>query len=226
MMKINILTIFPEMFESVLKTSILKRAQENKLVKIRLHHLRHWATDKHRQVDDRPYGGGPGMVMRVDIIDRALQDLRQNNPQAPVILLSPQGETYRQAQAEKLVKEPGLILVAGHYEGYDERLREYVDLELSIGDYVLTGGELPALIVVDSLTRLIPGVLGDENSAAQDSFSSGQLDYPEYTKPRIYRGQSVPEVLLSGNHAQIKQWRADQARKKTQEKRPDLLKTD
>lgn len=225
-MKIDVLTIFPEMFESVLQTSMIKRAQEMGVVEIILHDLRDWTTDKHRQVDARPFGGGPGMVMRVDILNQAIQALRQENPQAPVILLTPQGEKYQQRQAEELVRQESLILVAGHYEGYDERIRDYVDLELSIGDYILTGGELPAMVIIDSLIRLLPGVLGDENSAVYESFSSGQLDYPEYTKPREYQGQSVPEVLLSGDHARIEQWRQQQAEKKTREKRPDLLKTD
>ncbi len=225
-MKIDVLTIFPEMFESVLQTSIVKRAQEIEAVEIILHDLRDWTTDKHRKVDNRPFGGGPGMVMRVDVLHRAIQALRQENPQAPVVLLTPQGQKYEQRQAKKLSKQDGLILVAGHYEGYDERIRDYVDLELSIGDYVLTGGELPAMIVIDSLIRLLPGVLGDKNSAVYESFTSGRLDYPEYTKPREYRDQPVPEVLLSGDHARIEQWRQQQAEKKTREKRPDLLKTD
>lgn len=224
-MTIDILTIFPDMLTSVLETSILKRAQKSGTVEIRTHDLRDWATDKHKKVDDRPFGGGPGMVLKVDVLRPAIQDLRQQNPEAKVVLLSPQGQTFHQEQAENLAQEKGLILVAGHYEGFDERVRDYVDFELSIGDYVLTGGELPAMVVIDSVVRLLPGVLGDESSASQDSFSDPgnrqKLDYPEYTQPREYDGKKVPEILLSGHHAKIEKWRQEQAEKKTKTKRVD-----
>lgn len=223
MFQIDILTIFPEMFESVFAVSILNRAQQEALIELRVHDLRDWTTDKHHKVDDRPFGGGPGMVMKVDVLHRAIKALKEKNPQAPTILLSPQGQSYQQSQAENFTQEEGLILIAGHYEGFDERIRNYIDLELSIGDYVLTGGEIPAMVVVDSVARLLPGVLGDKNSTQEDSFTSGQLDYPEYTKPRIYNEKEVPTVLLSGNHAKIKAWRQKKAEEKTKEKRPDLI---
>lgn len=209
-MRIDVLTLFPAMMRPVFEDSILKRAQEAGLVELRTHDLRDWATDKHHIVDDRPYGGGPGMVLKVNVLHLAIKNLRQQNQSAKVILLSPRGEKYAQSLAEDLAQETGLILVAGHYEGFDERVRQYVDLELSIGDYVLTGGEIPAMVVVDSVVRLIPGVLGDENSAVTDSFSTardGKLGYPQYTRPEEYGGQKVPQVLKSGDHAAIEKWR-------------------
>ena len=217
-MQIEVITLFPEMFENVLGTSILKRAQEKGLVEIRLHQLRDWAKDKHRTVDDRPYGGGPGMVLKVDVVEPAIIEVTSNQRPATgkVILLSPQGRRYDQKMARGLAKEERLILVAGHYEGFDERIREFVDEEISIGDYVLTGGEIPAMVIIDSVVRLIPGVLGDEESVKWESFSEeGLLDFPQYTRPAEYKGLKVPEVLLSGNHAEIEKWRRKMAEEKS-----------
>ena len=217
-MQIEVITLFPEMFENVLGTSILKRAQEKGLVEIRLHQLRDWAKDKHRTVDDRPYGGGPGMVLKVDVVEPAIIEVTNNQQPATgkVILLSPQGRRYDQKMARGLAKEERLILVAGHYEGFDERIREFVDEEISIGDYVLTGGEIPAMVIIDSVVRLIPGVLGDEESVKWESFSEeGLLDFPQYTRPAEYKGLKVPEVLLSGNHAEIEKWRRKMAEEKS-----------
>lgn len=222
-MRIDIITIFPEMFTSVVEASILKRAQNKGLLEIHLHNLREWTTDTHRTVDDRPYGGGPGMVMKVDILHRAIKDIKEKNPGAPVILMTPQGQPYQQETAEKLATNKGMILISGHYEGYDERVRDYVDQEISIGDYVLTGGELPAMIVIDSVARLIPGVLGHNESAQYESFSEGLLDFSQYTRPEEYEGKRVPEILLSGNHKEIEKWRKEEAVKRTKERRPDLL---
>lgn len=223
-MKIDVVTLFPTMFESVFAESIIKRAQESGAVKIKIHNLRDWAIDKHRIVDDRPYGGGPGMVLKVDVMHRAIKDLKKQNLDAKIILLTPQGEKYSQQKAEQFSQEKCLILIAGHYEGFDERIRDYVDQEISIGDYVLTGGEIPAMVIIDSVVRLLPGVLGDENSASTDSFSAGsnQLGYPQYTRPDKYEGKKVPEILKSGDHAKIEAWRKKQAEKKTSERSEDL----
>ncbi len=224
-MKLNIVTLFPALFESVFAASILKRAQQAGRVEIKIHNLRDWAADKHKMVDDRPFGGGPGMVLKVEVLYRAIQDLKKQQPDSKVILLTPQGEKYSQPQAESFSKEESLILIAGHYEGFDERIRAYVDQEVSIGDYVLTGGEIPAMVVVDSVVRLLPGVLGDENSAPTDSFSAGSklLGHPQYTRPKEFNGQQVPSVLLSGDHEKIKTWRYKQSKKKTQSRRLDLV---
>ena len=220
--KIQILTIFPEVCRAVFGESILKRAQEKRLVEFEAVDLRDWTADKHRSTDDAPYGGGPGMVMTIGPIDRALEGLRK--PESRVIFLSPQGSQFTHKVAEDLSREPHLILLCGHYEGVDQRVCDHlVDDEISIGDYVLTSGVLPALVVADAVTRLIPGVLGDLQSAVQESFVSGVLDHPHYTRPESYRGWEVPPVLLSGNHGAIEKWRKDQAEKITREKRPDLL---
>jgi len=221
-MKIDILTIFPEMFEGPFKESMIKRAQEKKLVEIKIHNLRNWTEDKHKTVDDKPFGGGPGMIMKVEVIDKALKDLKLKNSR--VILLTPQGKTFKQKTARELSKVKHIILICGHYEGFDERIREYfVDEEISIGNYVLTGGEIPAMVVVDSVVRLIPGVVGNEKSTKDESFSNGLLEYPQYTRPADYKGRKVPEVLLSGNHKEIEKWRKEQAKKKTKKRRSDLL---
>ena len=219
-MKIQILTIFPDVCRAVLGESILKRAQEKKLAVLEAVDLRAWTSDRHRTTDDAPYGGGPGMVMKIEPIDRALNDLR--TPESRVILMSPQGRKFSQAAADGLAREKHLILVCGHYEGIDQRVADHlVDDEISIGDYVLTSGVLPALVVTDAVVRLIPGVLGDSQSAVQDSFVSGALDHPHYTRPETYRGWQVPGVLLSGNHAAIEAWRSETARETTR-RRPDL----
>ncbi|MCK9588377.1 MAG: tRNA (guanosine(37)-N1)-methyltransferase TrmD [Terrimicrobiaceae bacterium] len=220
-MKIQILTIFPEVCRAVFGESILKRAQEKRLVELEALDLRAWTTDKHRSTDDAPYGGGPGMVMKIEPIDRALGALRK--PDSRVVFLSPQGRQFSHKIAEELALEPHLIFLCGHYEGVDQRVSDHlVDDEISIGDYVLTSGVLPALVITDALVRLVPGVLGDLQSAQQDSFVKGHLDHPHYTRPENYRGWAVPEILLSGNHAAIERWRRDQAAEATRTKRPDL----
>ena len=194
-------------------------------MEIKIHDLREWAEDERGTVDDKPYGGGPGMILRVDIVERAITNIKLliSNKNQKVILLTPQGHKFNQGKARELAKLDHLILIAGHYEGFDERVRSLVDEEISIGDYVLTGGELPAMVVVDTVVRLIPGVLGKEESLAEESFTSGWLEYPQYTRPEEFKGMKVPEVLLSGNHAQIAEWRQEQAIKRTRERRPDLV---
>lgn len=220
-MKIQILTIFPEMCRGILESSILKRAQEKNLAHLESVDLRQWAKDRHRSTDDAPYGGGPGMVMKVEPIDLALADLRR--PASRVVLMSPQGRRLTHALASELSQTEHLILLCGHYEGIDQRVSDHlIDDEISIGDYVLTNGALAALVVTDAIVRLIPGVLGDEQSAVQESFADGLLDHPHYTRPEDYRGWKVPDILLSGNHAAIAAWRRSQALAKTQRIRPDL----
>ena len=224
MIRFDILSIFPEMFASPLQFSLLKRAREKGLIDVRLFDIRQYAGDKHKMTDDAPYGGGGGMVMKVEPIERALAALDRKGEETQVILLSPQGELFNQKMAERLSLYSRLILICGHYEGVDERVREHLtDKELSIGDYILTGGELSALVVIDAVSRLIPGVLGNSESAASDSFAMGILEYPQYTRPAVYRDWQVPEVLLSGNHAEITAWRRREALKRTWIRRPDLL---
>jgi tRNA (guanine37-N1)-methyltransferase len=221
-MKIDVLTLFPGMFTGPLDESIIKRAREAGRLDLAIHNLRSYAHDRHKTVDDRPFGGGPGMLLKPEPIFEAVEDLARENTH--VVLMSPSGRAFSQAIAQELAAREHLLLVSGHYEGFDERVREQLaDDELSIGDYVLTNGALPVMVIVDAVTRLLPGVLGDEESANQDSFSDGLLEYPQYTRPAEFRGMKVPEVLLSGNHAQIAQWRAEQARQRTKERRPDLL---
>ena len=216
-MRIDILTIFPEMFSGPFEESMVKRAREDGKVEIKIHNLRDWSKDKHKSVDDRPYGGGAGMVMRVDIIDRALGDLKlkMKNEKCKVVLMSAKGKNYTQQDAKAYTQLEQLILIAGHYEGVDERVAKFlVDEELRIGDYVLTGGELPAMVVVDSVVRLLPGVLGNEKSVKEESHSEpGYLEYPQYTRPEEYKGWKVPEVLLGGNHAEIEKWRGENSKK-------------
>jgi tRNA (guanine37-N1)-methyltransferase len=225
MIRFDILSIFPEMFVSPLQSSLLKKAQEKGLIDIRLFDIRQYAENKHKMTDDAPYGGGGGMVMKVEPIDRALDALTPLEDKAPVILLTPQGETFNQNMAEQFSRYARLVLICGRYEGVDERVREHLaDKEVSVGDYVLTGGELPALVIVDAVSRLIPGVLGNSESSVSDSFSTGILEYPHYTRPNIYKGWRVPDVLLSGNHAEIEEWRKRKALEKTLMRRPDLLK--
>ncbi len=221
-MKIQILTIFPDACRSVFSESILKRAQEKNLATLEAVDLRKWTKDRHRTVDDAPYGGGPGMVMKIEPIDLALAEIRSTA--SKVILLTPQGRTFSDSIARKLAKETDLVFLCGHYEGIDQRVADHlVDDEISIGDYVLTSGVLPALVVTDAVVRLIPGVLGDEESAQQDSFSAGILDHPHYTRPAEYKGWKVPEILLGGNHAAIEKWRRETALEATRKRRPDLL---
>jgi tRNA (guanine37-N1)-methyltransferase len=221
-MKIDVLTLFPAMFAGPLDESIIKRARETGRLDLAIHNLRDCAHDRHRTVDDRPYGGGPGMLLKPEPIFEAVESLAGEH--SHVILLSPSGRTFHQTLAQDLARREHLILVSGHYEGFDERIREQLaDDELSIGDYVLTNGALPIMVIVDAVTRLLPGVLGDDESATDESFSHGLLEYPQYTRPADFRGMKVPEVLLSGNHAQIAKWRAERARLRTEERRPDLL---
>jgi len=211
--KIDILTLFPDMFKGPFSESIVKRAQKKDVVEIKIHNLRDWAKDKHKSVDDKPYGGGAGMVLRVDVVDDALQDLKKKN--SKIILLSPQGQKFTQSKAKELLKLDHLILIAGHYEGFDERIREnLIDEEISIGNYVLTGGELPAMVVVDSIVRLLPGVLGDKESLVDETHSKpGQKKHPVYTRPENFKGWKVPDTLLSGNHKEIEKWRKEKAKK-------------
>jgi tRNA (guanine37-N1)-methyltransferase len=224
MIRFDVLSVFPEMFASPLNGSLIGKAREKGLIDIRLHDIRDYALDRHRMTDDAPYGGGGGMVMKVEPIDRALQAVLPDRSEAPVILMTPQGEPFTQRRAEELATFGRLVLVCGRYEGVDERVREHlVDRELSIGDYVLSGGELAAMVVIDAVSRLVPGVLGNEASAAEDSFSTGLLEYPHYTRPAVYRGWATPEVLLSGNHAEIEAWRRRESLKRTLRRRPELL---
>jgi tRNA (guanine37-N1)-methyltransferase len=213
-MKIDIITLFPSMFTGPFDTSMLKKAKDNGMVKINIHDLRDWTTDAHRTTDDRSYGGGPGMVLMVEPIDKALKSLK--TPDSIVILLSPQGEIFSQPKARDLALKKHIIFLSGHYEGFDERIREHlIDEEISIGKYVLTGGELPAMVITDAIVRLLPGVL-EEEASSNESFSEGDnLDFPVYTRPEEYNGWKVPEVLLGGNHKQIKEWRQQKAEEKT-----------
>lgn len=221
-MKIDVLTLFPAMFAGPLDESIVMRARRAGLLDLQVHNLRDYAHDRHKTVDDRPFGGGPGMLLKPEPIFEAVEKLARENTR--IILLSPAGRVFNQAIARKLAQYDDLLLISGHYEGFDERIREqWADDELSIGDYVLTNGALPAMVVIDTITRLLPGALGDEESARDESFSQGLLEYPQYTRPAEFRGMKVPEVLLSGNHAEIAKWRAEQSRLLTQQRRPDLL---
>ena len=219
-MKINILTLFPNMFDGFLTESIIKRAITSNKVEINIKNLRDYAKNKHKQVDDTPYGGGSGMVLMCEPVFDAVEDLKTKNTK--VIMMTPQGKPYNQKMAEKLSEEKDLLIICGHYEGFDERISSIVDEEISIGDYVLTGGEIPAMVLTDSVTRLLPGVI-DNESKANESFSEDLLDYPTFTKPREYKGMKVPDVLLSGDHKKIDEWRREEQIKKTKEKRPDLL---
>jgi len=223
-MKIDILTIFPKMFDNVLNESIIKRAQESGRVKIKTHNLRDWTHDRHRTVDDKPFGGGAGMVMKPEPIFEAIDDLKPKRD-TKIILLTPQGKKLNQKVAKRISKQKHLILICGHYEGVDERIRkELVTDEISIGDYILTCGELPAMVLIDSIIRLIPNVLGHKDSAKFESFENSLLEYPQYTRPAEYEGLKVPKVLLSGNHKSIEEWRKNESVKRTKARRPDLLK--
>jgi tRNA (guanine37-N1)-methyltransferase len=220
--KIDVLTLFPDICRAPLSESIMKRAQENGVVDLRIHNLRDWTTDKHHIVDDAPFGGGQGMVMKPEPIFAAVEDLR--NEASKILLMSPAGNRFDQPTATKLSQEPHLIIICGHYEGVDHRVMEHlIDWEFSIGDYVLTNGAIAAVVLIDAITRLLPGALGHEQSAVDDSFNHGVLEAPQYTRPAEFRGWKVPQVLLSGNHAEITRWRKEQAIKRTRENRPDLL---
>lgn len=223
-MRFDLFTLFPEVFAPYLDASILKRAQEANLVAFHLHNIRDWTTDKHHTTDDEPYGGGGGMVMKAGPIFAAVEGVLGDPPVCPVILMTPQGRTFNQSIARELAQHPRLALISGRYEGIDERVREHlVSDEISIGDYVLTGGELPALVLVDAITRLVPGVLGDAEATGKDSHSFGLLEHPHYTRPGEFRGWEVPEVLRSGNHALVDRWRLEMSIRRTLERRPDLL---
>jgi tRNA (guanine37-N1)-methyltransferase len=229
-MRFDVLTLFPEMIEQACNHSIVARAREAGIIELACTNIRDFATDRHRSVDDKPFGGGPGMVMMAPPVFEAIESASAGHPADPLrVLLTPQGERFEQATAERLAKRDRLMLVAGHYEGFDERIRTMVDMELSVGDVVLSGGELAALVVIDAVTRLLPGAIGAEDGAAHESFQptgpEGRrlLEYPQYTRPREYRGMSVPEVLISGDHGKVARWRDEQAKQRTEQRRPDLL---
>ncbi|MBS7530391.1 tRNA (guanosine(37)-N1)-methyltransferase TrmD [Hazenella sp. IB182353] len=226
-MRFDVLTLFPEMFTGFLDTSMIKKAHEKGLVETSVINFRDFTTDQHRTVDDSPYGGGGGMVLKPDPIFAAVESICEHEAKPPpVLLMSPQGAPFTQEKAEELAHHSRLIILCGHYEGYDERIREHLATEeISIGDYVLTGGELPAMVVMDSVSRLITGVLGNHSSAVDDSFSTGLLEYPQYTRPVEFRGHRVPDVLLSGHHQKIQKWRREQSLLRTYARRPDLLET-
>ena len=225
-MQFDVFTLLPEVFIPYLESSILQRARQRGLIDVRVHNIRAWASDKHHVTDDEPYGGGGGMVMKVEPVFAAVESILRPEPGCPVILLTPQGRVFNQKIAQELSAQPRLALVCGRYEGVDERIREHlVTDEISIGDYVLTGGELPALILVDAISRLIPGVLGDPDGAMDDSHATGLLEYPHYTRPPEYRDWGVPEILLSGDHAKIEKWRREQSLRRTFKRRPDLLES-
>ncbi len=222
-MKIDIITLFPGMFKGPFDMSMLWKAQEKGLVEINFIDLRDFGLGPRRQVDDTPYGGGDGMVLKPEPVFAAVEAAKKGNPKAKVLIMSPAGLQFKQAMAQDFSKEAGLIIICGHYEGFDERILSLVDVELSVGDYVLTGGELPAMVIVDAVVRLIPGVLGGPMSAIEESFSDGMLEYPHYTRPAEFEGMAVPEVLQNGHHAEIEAWRREQALAKTKKNRPDLL---
>ena len=220
-MRIDFVTLFPGMFPAVMDASMMARAQEKGLVSWGCVNPRDFTEDKHHKVDDRPFGGGPGMLMMAEPLEKAIKSVKKKN--SKVIFLSPQGKTFNDKTALRFSREERLILVCGHYEGVDERVAELFDEEISVGDYVLTGGELPAMLVADAVARLVPGVLKKEDAAVSESFTDGLLDFPQYTRPRVWKGREVPEVLFSGDHAKIAQWRRDAAAKATKRKRPDLI---
>jgi tRNA (guanine37-N1)-methyltransferase len=220
----DVFTLFPDVFTPYLDTSILQRARERRLVEVRLHNIRNWTTDRHHVCDDIPYGGGGGMVMKPEPIFTAVESVLGAPPICPLILLDPQGRVFTQAVAQELSQYSHLALLCGRYEGIDERVRQHlVTDEISIGDYVLSGGELPSLVLIDAITRLIPGALGDPGGAADDSHATGLLEYPHYTRPPVFRGWKVPDILLSGDHGRIDRWRRQQALVRTRQRRPDLL---
>jgi tRNA (guanine37-N1)-methyltransferase len=224
-MEFDVFTLLPEVFFPYLNSSILERARQRSLIEVRVHNIRDWASTKHHVTDDEPYGGGGGMVIKVEPVFAAVESVLGPETNIPVILLTPQGRVFNQKIAQELVQQPRLALICGRYEGVDERIRQHlVTDEISIGDYVLTGGELPALVLIDAISRLISGVLGDPDGAMDDSHSSGLLEYPHYTRPAEFRGWGVPEILLSGDHAKIEKWRREQSLRRTLKRRPDLLK--
>ncbi len=223
-MNIDILTLFPDMFKALTAESIMERAQRFAKVKIRTHNIRDFAANKHHKVDDKPFGGGPGMVLQCQPVIDTIKSVKRLSPRAKVILMSPKGKMLNHSLSLSLSKASGLMLVCGHYEGVDERIKSIIDQEVSVGDYILTGGELPAMVLIDSVVRLLPGVLGHEESNIDESFSNGLLEYPQYTRPANYNGKRVPELLISGNHNFVKSWRKKKSILKTIEQRPDLIK--
>jgi len=225
-MRFIILSLFPESFESYLNVSLLSRAQAHELISVETYNLRDWGEGAHKTVDNPPYGGGAGMVFRVDVMAKALKalKLKKGKKSQAIILMTPQGSTFNQATARKLLKYKTIVLICGRYEGFDERIRDLVDMEISLGDFVLTGGEIPALAIVDAVARLVPGVVGKSESLVHESFSENMLEYPQYTRPEVFNKKSVPKVLLSGNHAKVEEWRRAEALKRTTKRRPDLLK--
>jgi len=225
LIRFDVLSIFPDMFSSPLNYSLLKKAQDKDLIEIFIHNIRDWAEDKHKMTDDAPYGSGCGMVMKVGPVDKALAAVKKKEMNPLVILMTPQGELFNQRIAAELATKRQIVIICGRYEGVDERIRRHLaDREISIGDYILTGGELSALILIDAVSRFVPGVLGNMRSVEGDSFSDGLLEYPQYTRPADYKGWKVPDVLLSGNHAQIENWRREESLRKTYRRRPDLLR--
>lgn len=225
-MKIEILTLFPDIFKGVFDESMIKIAREKGIADIKVHNLRKWTHDRHKTADDKPFGGGPGMVMKIEPVDEALTEIKNDAGKAgrlKVILLTPQGRVFDQETAKELAGLEHVVLICGHYEGFDERIRGLADMEVSIGDYILTCGEIPAMVLCDAMIRLQPGVLGGEESLFSESFNDGLLEYPQYTRPAEYKGMKVPEVLLSGDHKKIEKWRRDEALARTKERRPDLI---
>ena len=223
MIRFDILTLFPDMFQSPFASSVLKRAIDRGLIKVNIYNIRDFTADKHHVVDDSPYGGGSGMVMMAGPIVEGIERIKSTNGSPRVILMTPQGVTFHHAEAKRLSQCGHLLFVCGRYEGVDERVREYIDEEISIGDYILTGGELAVMVVIDAISRFVPGVLGSEASVLEESFADALLEYPQYTRPRVFRGQGVPEVLVSGDHRQITLWRRKEALRRTLIRRPDLL---
>jgi tRNA (guanine37-N1)-methyltransferase len=221
-MKIDVLTLFPEMFAGPFDVSMVARARKAGVVDLQIRNLRDWTHDRHKTVDDRPFGGGPGMVLKPEPIFEAVEALASEKTR--LLMMAPTGRVFTQAMARELAAEEHLVFLCGSYEGFDERIRTLIDDEISIGDYVLTNGGLPAMVIIDAVTRLLPGVLGHDESAHDESFSHGLLEYPHYTRPAEFRGMKVPDVLLSGNHAEIEKWRREQSKQRTEERRPDLLK--
>lgn len=222
-MKIDVLTLFPRMFDAIMGESIIKRAIASRRVNINFHNIRDYTRDKHKKVDGKPFGGGPGMVLGPQAIFDAVKCIKKRNSSAEVILMSPQGELFTQQMAHRLSSKKRIIIISGHYEGIDERIRSIVDTEISIGNYILTGGELPAMVVIDAIARLVPGVLGDSESSKEESFSCGLLEYPQYTRPAVYNQMKVPDILLSGNHKLINSWRRKESILRTINKRPNLI---
>lgn len=224
-MKFDVLTLFPALFDSVFSESILGKAVEKGTIRIAMHNLREWAEGRHQVTDDAPYGGGDGMVMKPEPVARALADIKKGSPGSRVVLVTPQGVPFSQREAQALSREDGLVFICGRYEGFDERIRSMADAEYSLGDFVITGGELASMVMIDAVARLVPGVLGSSGSALGDSFSDGLLEYPQYTRPVEFNGQQVPPVLLSGNHGEIARWRRREQLRRTLLRRPDLLAT-